>query len=285
MNENSEKIVKIVDNTRWKERHQFVLSTNGNIICQRYFKVNGFNPNALHSVELYYTMRDIVRMIKDDLVSKSRIYTAVTANKYSKLTGFYSGEEPLEFSDAIAAYCTTIDGDVELSNGTVLNKSFIELPVNEEENDDTPFEFKFSYLFDDEVMFEEVWDGTVYPRYVRNSVDLSNSNASYKYADPMRMTFSQQMTKYLTEGRQDLIYQIIKLFCEALSNDIDEDGNTYEKDYTTEETYGDKTYLWNPYPKKYVKAWADAVRQKTIQYKRWVDNDYPQSKIDYWNSL
>lgn len=285
MNENSEKIVKIVDNTRWKERHQFVLSTNGNIICQRYFKVNGFNPNALHSVELYETMRDIVGMIKDDLVSKSRIYTAVTSNKLSKLTGFYSGEESLDFSDAILAYCNTIDGEVTLSNGTVLDKTFIEISSSEEENDNLPFEFKFSYLFDDEVKFEEVWDGTVYPRYVRNSVDLSNSNASYKYADPMRMTFSQQMTKYLTEGRQDLIYQIIKLFCEALSNDIDDNGNTSEKEYTTEEVYGDKAYLWNPYPKKYVKGWADAVRQKTIQYKRWVENDYPQSKIDYWNSL
>ena len=103
MSENLTKDVKVVDNTQWKERHQFVLSANGNIICQRYFKVNGFNPHTLHSVELYETIRDIVGLIKGDLASKSRVYTAVTMNKRSKLTGFYKGEE-LSLDDAILAY-------------------------------------------------------------------------------------------------------------------------------------------------------------------------------------
>lgn len=282
MNENLAKEVKAVDNTQWKERHQFVLSANGNIICQRYFKVNGFNPNALHSVELYYTVRDIVDLIKDDLKSKSRVYTGITMSKRSRLTGFYSGE-PLSFEDAILAYSDYVEGDVTLSNGTVLNKTFIENGLVEEE-DNTPFVFKFSYLFDDKVVYEEEWDGTVYPKYIRNSVDLSNSNASYKYADPMRMTFSQQMTKYLTEGRVDLIYTIIKMFCSTLSNDVSEDGNSIEKEYTIDMEYGDKTYYCTPYPREYVKGWANAVRQKTLKYKRWAEWDLPQAKFDYINN-
>lgn len=282
MNENLAKEVKAVDNTQWKERHQFVLSANGNIICQRYFKVNGFNPNALHSVELYYTVRDIVDLIKDDLKSKSRVYTGITMSKRSRLTGFYSGE-PLSFEDAILAYSDYVEGDVTLSNGTVLNKTFIEHSLVEEE-DNTPFVFKFSYLFDDKIVYEEEWDGTVYPKYIRNSVDLSNSNASYKYADPMRMTFSQQMTKYLTEGRVDLIYTIIKMFCSTLSNDVGEDGNSIEKEYTIDMEYGDKTYYCTPYPREYVKGWANAVRQKTIKYKRWTEWDLPQAKFDYINN-
>lgn len=282
MNENLAKEVKAVDNTQWKERHQFVLSANGNIICQRYFKVNGFNPNALHSVELYYTVRDIVDLIKDDLKSKSRVYTGITMSKRSRLTGFYSGE-PLSFEDAILAYSDYVEGDVTLSNGTVLNKTFIENGLVEEE-DNTPFVFKFSYLFDDKVVYEEEWDGTVYPKYIRNSVDLSNSNASYKYADPMRMTFSQQMTKYLTEGRVDLIYTITKMFCSTLSNDVSEDGNSIEKEYTIDMEYGDKTYYCTPYPREYVKGWANAVRQKTLKYKRWAEWDLPQAKFDYINN-
>ena len=115
MSENLTKDVKVVDNTQWKERHQFVLSANGNIICQRYFKVNGFNPHTLHSVELYETIRDIVGLIKGDLASKSRVYTAVTMNKRSKLTGFYKGEE-LSLDDAILAYGDNYEGEVELSN-------------------------------------------------------------------------------------------------------------------------------------------------------------------------
>lgn len=281
MIENSVKEVKVIDNTQWKERHQFVLSANGNIICQRYFKVNGFNPNSLHSVELLDTVRDIVDMIKADLVSKSRVYTGITMTKRSKLTGFYEGEE-LSYSDRGLICSDKYEGEIELSNGVVLNKTYIENDMTEDV-DDEPFEFKFSYLFDDKLVCEEIWDGTVYPKYIRNSVDLSNSNSSYKYTDPMRMTFSQQMTKHLNEGRIDLIYTIIRMFCDTLSNNVDEDGNSSEKEYTSEMEYGDKTYYCTAYPREYVKGWANAVRQKTIKYKRWVEWDLPQSKLDYIN--
>ena len=281
MIENSVKEVKVIDNTQWKERHQFVLSANGNIICQRYFKVNGFNPNSLHSVELLDTVRDIVDMIKADLVSKSRVYTGITMTKRSKLTGFYEGEE-LSYSDRGLICSDKYEGEIELSNGVVLNKTYIENDMTEDV-DDEPFEFKFSYLFDDKLVCEEIWDGTVYPKYIRNSVDLSNSNSSYKYTDPMRMTFSQQMTKHLNEGRIDLIYTIIRMFCDTLSNNVDEDGNSIEKEYTSEMEYGDKTYYCTAYPRDYVKGWANAVRQKTIKYKRWVEWDLPQSKLDYIN--
>jgi hypothetical protein len=281
MIENSVKEAKVIDNTQWKERHQFVLSANGNIICQRYFKVNGFNPNSLHSVELLDTVRDIVDMIKADLVSKSRVYTGITMTKRSKLTGFYEGEE-LSYSDRGLICSDKYEGEIELSNGVVLNKTYIENDMTEDV-DDEPFEFKFSYLFDDKLVCEEIWDGTVYPKYIRNSVDLSNSNSSYKYTDPMRMTFSQQMTKHLNEGRIDLIYTIIRMFCDTLSNNVDEDGNSTEKEYTSEMEYGDKTYYCTAYPREYVKGWANAVRQKTIKYKRWVEWDLPQSKLDYIN--
>lgn len=276
-----EKEVKVIDNTQWKERHQFVLSVNGNIICQRYFKVNGFNPKFLNSEELYYTIRDIVHMIKDDLKSKSRIYTAITMGKSTKLTGFYNGEK-LSNHDAALVFQDDVRGEVALSNGIVLNKTYIDYDV-EEEVDDSPFTIKFSYLFDDKAVYEEVWDGTVYPKYVRNCIDLSNSNASYKNVDPMRMTFSQQMTKSLNSGRPDLIYNIIKLFCDTLSNDVDDDGNSIDKGYTTSVKYGNKKYYYTNYPIDFVKGWAAAVRQKTNAYNRWSDRHLSQSKFDYVN--
>ena len=279
MVEKSVKTPKVIDNTQWKERHQFVLSANGNIICQRYFKVNGFNPKSLHSVELLCAVRDIVDMIKADLVSKSRIYTAIAMGKRGKLTGFYKGDE-LDMSDSILVCSESVEGDVTLSNGVKLNKTFIDYDITEEE-DNEPFEFKFSYIYDDEVIVEEVWDGSVYPKYVRNSVDLSNSTSSYRYTDPMRMTFSQQMTKHLVEGRQDLIYAIIRLFCETLSDEVDDDGNKSTKEYTEDMEYDDKTYYCTTYPRSYVKGWANAVRSKTIKYNRWVENDLSKGQLDY----
>lgn len=274
MIENSEKEVKTVNNTMWKERHQFILSANGNIICQRYFKVHGFNPYSLHSVELYDTVRDVVELIKKDLESKSRVYTGITLSNRSKLTGYYSGEESLSFDDAVLTYSPHLEGKVTLSNGVTLDKTFIDYDEVVEKEDKTPFIFKFSYLFDDNVVYEEIWDGSVYPKYIRNSVDLSNSNSSYKDSDPMNMTFSQQMNKHLNEGRVDLIYHIIKMFSNTLSNDVDEDGNSIEKEYTSYFDYSDKDtkkiYYCTSYPVEYVKGWGKSVRQKTIKYNRWL---------------
>lgn len=280
MIENSTKVGKVIDNTQWKEHNQFVLSANGNIICQRYFKVNGFNPKSIYSVELLDTFRDIVDMIKADLVSKSRIYTALTMDKRSKLTGFYQGEE-LSMSDSILVSSKNIDGEVELSNGTVLNKTFIDYDITEDEEEEEPFEFKFAFIYDDKVIYEEVWDGTVYPKYIRNSVDLSNSTSSYRYTDPMRMTFSQQMTKHLVEGHKDLIYTIIRMLCTALSNEVDEDGKSTEREFTEDIEYGGKTYELDTYPRDFVRSWANDVRQKTIQYKRWAEWDLPKARLDY----
>lgn len=273
----------MVDNTLWKERHQFVLSANDNIICQRFFKVNGFNPISLQSKEFYDAVMDAVWMIKNDLQSKSRIYMDITMRKKTKLTGFCE-DEGLTLEDYTSICDDTKEGEVTLSNGRTINKSYIEF-CDAEEEDDAPFIFKFAYLFDDKPMYEVVWDGTVYPKYVRNSVDLSNSNASYKYADPSRMSFSQQMTKQLTEGRKDLIYGIIKLLSNTLSNRMDEEGNPVEQSYTTSEKYGDKFYTFNPYPRDFVKSWSNDLRQKTIKYKRWVEWDLSQAKIDYINKF
>ena len=74
------------------------------------------------------------------------------------------------------------------------------------------------------------------------------------------------------------------MLCGVLSNDIDEDGDTYEKEYTTEMEYGDKVYHSTPYPREYIKGWANAVRQKTLKYKRWAEWDFPQTKLDYINN-
>ena len=40
---------RTIDNASYKERFQFMLSINDNIICQRYFRINGFNAESLES--------------------------------------------------------------------------------------------------------------------------------------------------------------------------------------------------------------------------------------------
>jgi hypothetical protein len=53
------------------QKFEFLLTLNKNIICQRYFNVRNYNPKSARSLDLYYTMRDIVSDIIDTLKAKT----------------------------------------------------------------------------------------------------------------------------------------------------------------------------------------------------------------------
>ena len=62
-----------------KERFEFVLTINDNIVCQRYFRINGFNWKSLRSMEMATCIDKCVELIHRDLVEKSNIYNWYTA--------------------------------------------------------------------------------------------------------------------------------------------------------------------------------------------------------------
>jgi len=53
---------------------EFLLTLEGNIICQRYFNVRDFNPQATRSMDLHEYVKSICRKISDDLRIKSSNY-------------------------------------------------------------------------------------------------------------------------------------------------------------------------------------------------------------------
>lgn len=53
----SRKDVSAANNEAFKERFQFILYSNDNIVCQRYFRISGFNNDAVGSVELLTLLR------------------------------------------------------------------------------------------------------------------------------------------------------------------------------------------------------------------------------------
>ena len=65
---------------------EFILYINGNIICQRYFNVKGFNKKALNSINTYYCINDVVELIEYDLKKKSKEYLWRGFNSYAKQT-------------------------------------------------------------------------------------------------------------------------------------------------------------------------------------------------------
>lgn len=53
---------------------EFLLTLEGNIICQRYFNVRDFNPQATRSMDLHEYVKNICRKISEDLRIKSSNY-------------------------------------------------------------------------------------------------------------------------------------------------------------------------------------------------------------------
>lgn len=235
-----------VENDAFKERFQFLLSVNDNIICQRYFKINGYNPKSLQSLELKYTLDECIEMIKEDLVSKSRIFMWYTRDEPIKMTGFGENEEVTYF---------------KYDEGVTDSYS-----DNEKLN---PYEvtFKFQLLVDEKVVYEIIWDGTDYPKYVRNGVDLTNSDALYKDKEPLSLHFSIAIVRRMTLNKIDLVYHIIKKICEAMS--CSDNSYTNSIKFTNRDdnkvTYS-KDYALNLLNRDYYNGWRNYVKKKTEDY-------------------
>jgi len=57
-----------LDNT---QKCEFVLKLENNIVCQRFFSVRNFNNIATYSLDLHYTVKDIL----DDIISSLKLKT------------------------------------------------------------------------------------------------------------------------------------------------------------------------------------------------------------------
>jgi hypothetical protein len=259
LEDNIKKETKIVDNEAYKERFQFLLWVNDNIICQRYFKINGYNNDSLRSLQFKETMDNVVTMIKEDLISKSRIFMWYTRDEPVKMKGFVNNYDGLDYSDIVYLTSPDYKDSVKLSNGEIIEKDYFNYAEGTEDSyadteDLKPWDvtFKFQMLIDEQPVYERIWDGTVYPKYVRNGVDLTNSDVLYKDKEPSSLHLSCAIIRHMTIGKIDLVYHIIKQICEVMSYRF-EDSNKYTKRMK----YGDKNYVLSTYNKD----WVDDARQ------------------------
>ena len=252
-------------NEAFRERFQFILSVNDDIICQRYFRINGYNRDMCNTEEFGKTMDYCAGLIMDDLKYKSFVYLTCTKEEPMKLTGFINEAET--FSDYMAVWNDSIEGPVKLSDDRIIDKTYLRDIAENSDWEDEPLEpwestFKFQFLVDDRPVYERIWDGSQYPKYVRNSVDLSNSDAAWRDREPNKMYFSTLLSKYMTSGRPDLTWKIIRTICDTMSWS----QSDYENQSTTKTTYGDKTYYYRAYSKQYVDGWRSATASKTRKY-------------------
>lgn len=281
MEEKEQKAPKMVDNSAFNDRFKFILSVNSNIICERFFKINGFDYDAINSERMkrLFVGEDgsqygtVISMIVDDLKSKSRVYTWYTTETPVKLTGF----------DGVSEETYAFYSNQKIN--TVPNEAEREVLIEDGEPEvvkpyDVTFKFSFQMaqkstinkegkpIFSDyKPVYEAIWDGSVFPKFVRNSVDLTNS-FGHKDKDLNMLNFVQSLAYRMTADKKDLVYHIIREICDAAVSEEDEEANQKKQKVVSYLEYGDKKYPMSDFNKEYIDGWRKATEQKTKDYYR-----------------
>lgn len=265
----TEKTVNETQNLK-KERFEFVLTVNGNIICQRYFRINGFRNESLSSMELVETIDSCVSMISDNLKTKSEIYHFNAAPQVFNDTdemNAWLGKHNLP----VPSYIVLRDSDEtyvwDSEQATKYDGFFNKADFIS--NNDNECVLKFTFI-DNGVNYAEheehkevcskIWDGSVYPRFVRTNIDLSNLRNKYDGGD-VYAPFESAMIKLFNEGQSDLIPMIVKEICKCCSNST-------KGYYTTNDTYGNTKYNFDidNHNYKYFKGLEKFYKDKTDKY-------------------
>lgn len=265
----TEKTVQAENQLTKKERFEFVFTINGNIICQRYFRINGFKQKSLNSFELTESINFCADLIKKDLKEKSNIFIWYTSpkvfdNKDEMDNWVECGVHNLE----VPSYIILRDSDdTYVWNGESAEKYegyFNKSDYLGNAETDTPCILKLAFLDNGKEVISTAWNGNIYPRFVRTNIDLSNSKNKYEGGN-IFAPFESSLIKLMTKGQHDLIPQIVKEICLCCSHEDD-------KDYTNIVKYGEKTYNFNTYGSwlHYVNTLEPKLKKKTESYlKRW----------------
>lgn len=225
----------------YSERFEFRLTVDNNIICQRYFKINNFNPICLRSFELVDSIRKCADTIHKDLLSKTQVYlemfTPQIFNDEEEMNTFFSKEENrkrMHLGEGIVLrnnpgknfFWGGKEGEEKpIECSTTFDNG--ELPNGLSETDRRYY--KFAFFVDGREVCSTIWEG-VYPKYICNSIDLTNKKGRYEGEDKTRLSFEMYLLYKLVEGRNDLVYGIIKEICYTCS----EPDNDW---YTTSDVY------------------------------------------------
>lgn len=263
-----------------EERFEFTLFVNDNIICKRNFRIFNFIEGSMNTLEFKDTVDKVVKLIDDDLKSKSRVFTWY----------YFNPNEPDVFEE------------------------FAGKPL-----EPWTCTFKLVISDNKREVISKIWDGYAYPKPIREKVDLSNKNVkvtnkdgqSFSYekesffkSNEGRLSFEHEVLKAMIGDKPDVLLQITKKICEACSPTKEElkevgrfnprESSKYLTNYTTYEDYypGSETtikkdndgneikvtkkigkpkrYAYSLYltNKKVENAWGRAVAEKTKKYFR-----------------
>lgn len=209
----------------YKERFEFVLTTGGNIICQRYFRINNFNPKSLGSYELTSAIRHCAAVIDNDLKDKTAVYLEYfapkTFNTIEEMEAFVADEanrHRFSKGEGLVVRGNTVTDYAYAGDGKVKPLGFKfddgELTQNDAMTNKNTYRFTFKVDGRDACSVE--WDG-YYPKFVRDKIDLANKRGKFSEEELDHLSFEQYLLYKMVEGRGDLVFGLIKSICIACS--------------------------------------------------------------------
>lgn len=249
MEENKE--VKQVENAQennkeyQEERFEFALYVNNNLVCKRNFKMYNFIEGSMQTEDFKNTIDEIVRMIDDDLKSKSRVYTWFYFNENDVMEEFTNPlSEPWEYTFKFVV----LDNKKEV----------------------------FSKIWDGygyPAMIRNSVDiaNNVIKITTRNGETFTYDKEKYFADHGERLSPEMYVRKAMMGDKPNLLPIITKKICQACSpwNDF---GVSRLSDLTTTLTFGEgkdkKVYGLNLDREnaRKIKAWEKAVENKTKEY-------------------
>lgn len=239
-------VVQETNNNDYREeRFEFALYVNNNLVCKRNFKMRNFIEGSMQSEDFKLVADDIVKMIDDDLKSKSRVYTWFYFDPESPDEEFTSPLiEPWEcvfkfviLDNKREVYSRIWDGRYYpsmLRNNVDIANNIVKITTK---SGDT-------FVYDKEKYFADNED---------------------------RLSPEMYVKKAMINDKPNLLPIITKRICEACSP-WNNSEYTRLSDYETMVNYGDsknkKIYGLNLEKEnaKYIKAWERAVEAKTKAY-------------------
>ena len=230
-------VEKTIEEPR-KERFEFIFSVNGNIICQRYFRINGFNERSLGSVQLMEALWDCQRAIHKDLIEKSKIYLELTSPQIFKdkeEMAKWVEKQPFKLDHPSFVILRDCE-DVFVWDGSVMkpyDKQFNRWDYLGESNDTTTV-LKLAFLDNGEEIRSISWNGNEYPRFVRTNIDISNSKNKYE-SEANFSPYEAAIVNEFIKDRDDIIPYIMRTLTYACVG-------TENRKYFSKIRYGEKEY-------------------------------------------
>lgn len=128
-----------------KQRFEFLLLINGNIICQRYFDIRNFNEDSINSLEMKELVDNIAGTNNTDFGLMGIIPKFLQVKTREYLWGYYKPHEAQKFED-----------------------------INRRDSNEKIDDFGFQIRIDGKIVGETLFSGNVFPPKVRYQVNIKD---------------------------------------------------------------------------------------------------------------